>query len=105
HVLIAGAGIGGLAAALALVQRGFRVDIYEQASELMEIGAGVQISANGSRVLMSLGLEDAMKAVVCEASMKEVRIWNTGRTWKLFDLGADSIERFGTPYWFVHRGD
>jgi salicylate hydroxylase len=105
HILIAGAGIGGLAAALALVQRGFRVDLYEQAPELMEVGAGVQIAANGSRVLIALGLEAAMKSVVCEAALKEVRIWNTGRTWKLFDLGADSIERFGAPYWFVHRGD
>ena len=105
RILIAGAGIGGLTTALALAQRGFRVDIYEQAPELMELGAGVQISANGSRVLIELGLEAAMRAVVCEAALKEVRIWNTGQTWKLFDLGKDSIERFGAPYWFVHRGD
>ena len=105
HILIAGAGIGGLAAALALLQRGFEVDIYEQAPELAEVGAGVQIAANGSRVLIALGLKPAMERVVCEATMKEVRLWNTGQTWKLFDLGRDSIERFGAPYWFVHRGD
>ena len=104
-ILIAGAGIAGLASALALAQRGFEVAIYEQASELIELGAGVQISANGSRVLIALGLKPAMERVVCEAALKEVRIWNTGRTWKLFDLGKDSIERFGAPYWFVHRGD
>lgn len=105
HVLIAGAGIGGLAAALALLRRGFTVEIYEQAAELAEVGAGVQIAANGSRVLIDLGLKAAMERVVCEAALKEVRIWNTGQTWKLFDLGKDSIERFGAPYWFVHRGD
>ena len=105
HILIAGAGIGGLAAALALLQRGFPVDIYEQAPELAEVGAGVQIAANGSRVLIDLGLKAAMERVVCVAALKEVRIWNTGQTWKLFDLGRDSIERFGAPYWFVHRGD
>jgi salicylate hydroxylase len=105
RILVAGAGIAGLATALALGQRGFPVDIYEQAPELMELGAGVQISANGSRVLIALGLEEAMKRVVCEAALKEVRIWNTGRTWKLFDLGKDSVDRFGAPYWFVHRGD
>ncbi len=104
-ILIAGAGIAGLASALALAQRGFDVAIYEQAPELMELGAGVQISANGSRVLIALGLKEQMERVVCEAALKEVRIWNTGRTWKLFDLGKDSIERFGAPYWFVHRGD
>ena len=105
RILIAGAGIAGLAAALALGQRGFHVDIFEQAPELMEMGAGVQIAANGSRVLIALGLEGAMRNLVCEAALKEVRMWNTGQTWKLFDLGRDSIERFGAPYWFVHRGD
>lgn len=105
HVLIAGAGIGGLTAALALLQRGYDVDVYEQASQLLEFGAGVQIAANGSRVLIALGLEDRLKQVVCEAAGKEVRIWNTGQTFNLFDLGEDSIRRFGAPYWFVHRGD
>ncbi len=105
RILIAGAGIGGLTAALALARRGFTVDVFEQAPELMEFGAGIQVSANGTRVLIALGLEEAMKRVVCEAALKEVRLWNTGQTWKLFDLGKDSVERFGAPYWFVHRGD
>jgi salicylate hydroxylase len=105
HVLIAGAGIGGLTAALSLLQRGYDVDVYEQASRLLEFGAGIQIAANGSRVLIALGLEEQLKRVVSEAAGKEVRIWNTGRAFKLFDLGADSVRRFGAPYWFVHRGD
>ena len=87
RILIAGAGIGGLTAALALARRGFTVDVFEQAPELMEFGAGIQVSANGTRVLIALGLEEAMKRVVCEAALKEVRLWNTGQTWKLFDLG------------------
>ena len=55
-ILIIGAGIGGLTAALALMDRGFDVTVYEQASELAEVGAGLQISPNGSAVLASLGL-------------------------------------------------
>jgi salicylate hydroxylase len=105
HVLIAGAGIGGLTAALALLQRGYDVDVYEQAPQLLEFGAGVQIAANGSRVLTALGLGERLRDLVCMAAGKEVRIWNTGQTFKLFDLGEDSIRRFGAPYWFVHRGD
>ena len=105
HVLIAGAGIGGLTAALALLQRGFDVTILEQAPVLGELGAGVQIAADGTRVLIDLGLGDALAAVACEAERKEVRLWNTGQTWPLFDLGADSRARFGAPYWFLHRGD
>ena len=58
HVLIAGGGIGGLVAALALNQRGFDVSLYEQAPELHELGAGVMITPNGSRVLCALGHGD-----------------------------------------------
>ena len=105
HVIIAGAGIGGLTAALALLQRGFDVDVYEQAHELREVGAGIQVAANGTRVLIDLKLEDRLRPLVCEAAAKEVRIWNTGQMRKLFDLGEDSIKRFGAPYWMVHRGD
>jgi salicylate hydroxylase len=105
HILIAGAGIGGLTAALALLQRGIDVTVFEQAPELKELGAGIQIAANGSRVLIELGLEERLKSVVCEAAAKQVRLWNSGQTWKLFDLGADSVTRFGAPYWMVHRGD
>jgi salicylate hydroxylase len=105
HVLIAGCGIGGLAAALALLQRGFDVTLFEQADTLGDVGAGVQIAPNGTRVLIKLGLQDALEDVVCEAERKEVRLWNSGQTWPLFDLGQDSRERFGAPYWFVHRGD
>jgi salicylate hydroxylase len=105
HILIAGGGIAGLTAALALLQRDYDVDVYEQAPELREIGAGVQIAPNGSRVLLDLELGERLAAVVCEAAAKEVRLWNTGQTWKLFDLGRDCIERFGAPYWTVHRGD
>jgi salicylate hydroxylase len=105
HVLIAGAGIGGLTAALALLQRGHDVDVYEQAPALMELGAGVQIAANGTRIFEHLGLRPAFEKIVCEASAKEVRIWNSGQIFKLFDLGEDSVKRFGAPYWFVHRGD
>jgi salicylate hydroxylase len=104
-VLIAGAGIGGLTAALALLKCSFDVDVYEQAHELSEFGAGVQIGPNGSRPLIDLGLEERFRPYVCEAAAKEMRIWSTGQTWKLFDLGLDSVRRFGAPYWMVHRGD
>jgi len=105
HVLIAGGGIGGLTAALALLRRGFDVDVYERASELREVGAGVQLSANGIRVLHELGVHEALRALACEASGKEVRLWNSGQTWKLFDLGAVSVERYGFPYYTVYRPD
>jgi salicylate hydroxylase len=105
NVMIAGAGIGGLTAALALLQRNVDVTVFEQSTTLGEFGAGVQLGPDGTRVLIALGLERALAPVVCEAERKEVRLWNTGRVWPLFDLGEDSRARFGAPYWFVHRGD
>src|SRR4051812_30201291 len=105
HILIVGAGIGGLTAALALLRGGHDIEIHEQAPELAELGAGVQISANGARVLFALGLEDAIRNAWCEAAGKEIRLWNTGETWKLFDLGAESVARYGAPYFMIHRAD
>ena len=105
HVLIAGGGIGGLTAALALLRMGIDVDVYEQAAELREVGAGVQLSANGTRALYALGVGESLKALSCEAMGKEIRLWSTGQTWKLFDLGAASNERYGFPYFTVYRPD
>src|SRR5436305_492493 len=105
RILIVGAGIGGLTAALALLREGHDVEVYEQAPTLVELGAGVQISANGSRVLFALGLEDAIRRVWCEPAGKEIRLWNTGETWRLFDLGAESVVRYGAPYFMTHRAD
>ncbi len=105
RVLIAGGGLGGLTAALALLKMGCDVEVYEQAAELREVGAGLQLSANGTHVLYALGVGEALKAHSCEAEGKEIRLWNTGETWKLFDLGKVSLERYGYPYFTVYRPD
>jgi salicylate hydroxylase len=104
-VVVVGAGIAGLTLALALLRRGIDVEVYEQVSELKEVGAGIQISANGTRVLAALGLEAALQPMWVVAAGKEIRLWNSGETWKLFDLGAESVARYGFPYVFMHRGD
>lgn len=105
HVLIAGGGIGGLAAAAALLQRGIDVDVYEQAQELKEVGAGIQISPNGNRVLDALGVFQQLKALSCDPVRKEFRLWNTGRPWPMFSLGKTVVENYGYPYLTVYRPD
>ena len=104
-VIIIGGGIGGLAAALALLKRGIDVEIHEQAPELKEVGAGIQISSNGTRVLYALGLEEALKRVQVLPSRRVIRHWSTGETWNWFDLGATTAQRYGTPHVMLHRGD
>src|SRR5215467_14125540 len=94
-----------MAAALALINRGHDVDVYEQAPEPREFGAGVQISPNGTRALHALGVLEKLRQLSCDTEGKEVRLWNTGRTWKLFDLGAEAVERYGFPYLTVFRPD
>jgi salicylate hydroxylase len=104
-VVVVGAGIGGLTAALALLERGIDVEVYEQSNELKEVGAGIQISSNGTRVLFALGLEAAFARVQVRPERRELRHWSTGETWNWFDLGDKNVERFGTPHLMLHRAD
>ena len=105
RVVIAGAGIGGLVAAIALAKRGVEVTVCERAEAFAPVGSGIQLGPNATRVLRALGLEAALLPIVSEAAGKEVRLWSTGEAWPLFDLGRDCRRRFGAPYWMVHRGD
>ncbi len=106
RVLIAGAGIGGLTAALALLKAGFDCDVYEQAPELKEVGAGLQLAPNGSRVLLALGLESNIRAYGVETDDKVVRLWNTGQSWSRYNPKSSSISsRLGAPMYLMHRAD
>jgi salicylate hydroxylase len=105
RIAISGAGIGGLTAALALLQRGFQVDVYEQAKVFGEVGAGIQLSANGTRCLIALGLQNDVLRCANQPVAKEIRHWSSGNTWRLFDLGAESDDRYGAPYLMMHRAD
>jgi salicylate hydroxylase len=104
-VVIIGAGIGGLTAALSLLKRGIDVEIYEQSDQLREAGAGIQLGANGTRVLYALGLADALAEVQVVPERRELRHWKTGETWNWFELGAVAKSRYGTPHLMFHRGD
>jgi salicylate hydroxylase len=104
-VLIAGAGIGGLTAALALGRRGIGVTLFEQAEKLEEAGAGIQLSPNATRVLVALGLAERLSAAIVEPSAVRVRSAPSGREIATMRLGAATLQRYGAPYWVVHRAD
>lgn len=105
EVIVAGAGIGGLAAAVALRARGCRVTVLEQAPRLGEIGAGLQIGPNASRVLYRLGLGEGLDsaALVVEESVR--RRWSSGEILTKTTLGSGAREKFGAPYLHLHRAD
>ena len=104
-ILIAGGGIGGLTAALCLAKRGHEVAVFEQAAQFSEIGAGIQLSPNCTRVLHDLGLEQALRAGAFLPEGAQFRHWRTGRVITESTLGADAVERYGVPYYHMHRGD
>jgi salicylate hydroxylase len=104
-VVVVGGGIGGLVTTLALLKRGIDVDVYEQSTQLGEVGAGIQISPNGTRVLLALGLEEPLRRIAVNPLRKEIRHWRTGKTWNWYNLGAASDQRYGAPHVLLHRGD
>lgn len=104
-IVIAGAGIGGLSAALFLARAGRRVTVLEQATELLEAGAGIQLGANAMKVLAALGLRDAVLQTACQPQSIAIRDIATGRSISRMLLGAAAQRRYGETYCTVHRAD
>ncbi len=105
HVIVAGAGIGGLTAALALARAGMRVTVFEQAEKLEETGAGLQLSPNASRVLIALGLRARLEPLAVAPRAIRIMAGGSGREIVQIPLGDDAEHRYGAPYWSMHRGD
>lgn len=103
-ILIAGGGIGGLTAALALLQRGFTVRVLEQSRELREVGAGLTLTPNASRALAALGLAAALDAIGSAPERGVIRHYASGATLVPL-IEEDSRARYGAPVYHVHRAD
>jgi salicylate hydroxylase len=104
-VLIAGGGIGGLAAALACSSAGWQVQVVEQAVAFEPIGAGIQLGPNATRILQRWGLGPALSAVASEPRALRVRDARTNATLGLLPLASAMRQRHGAPYFCVHRAD
>ena len=104
-VAVIGGGIGGLSAALALLAAGCDVHVYEQARTLSEIGAGVQVSPNASRVLHRLGLAEELARTGVKPLLWHQRRWDDGRTLLRSPLAGPLEDTFGFPHYQMHRAD
>ncbi|HKD76162.1 MAG TPA: FAD-dependent monooxygenase [Ktedonobacterales bacterium] len=105
RVIIIGAGIGGLVAALTMRRAGIEVEVFEQSASLREIGAGIQISPNASRILQRLGLASSMREYGVRPLAVHIRRWDNGRTLIRQLLGDECERTFGAPYYHFHRAE
>lgn len=104
-VVVAGAGIGGLCAAIALTKVGFDVEVIERAPALTEVGAGIQLSPNAVKGLAGLGVLEAVLAVASQPLTLEMRIGKTGEKVFSIPIAKDARKRYDAPYIHVHRAD
>jgi len=105
RIAVIGAGLGGLTAAGFLQRAGFAVKVYEQAPAFSRIGAGIILSANVTKLLRRLGLEEALVAAGIKSQRYVSRAWDTGETMYEIAFDAESERRYGGPYVHIHRGD
>jgi salicylate hydroxylase len=102
---IVGAGIGGLAAALSLLKVGVDVHVYEQAGALSEVGAGIQISPNATRILHRVGIGEALAETGVKPLAFHQRRWDDGRTLLRTPIAEAMEAAFEFPYYHLHRAD
>jgi salicylate hydroxylase len=105
QLLVAGGGIGGLAAALAATRAGWEVRLFERAVQFSEVGAGVQLGPNAVRCLQAWGLEPALNAVAAFPPHLQVRSAMHGGVLATLALGEATVRRYGAPYATIHRAD
>ncbi|MFC5633316.1 FAD-dependent monooxygenase [Streptomyces bullii] len=103
--IVVGAGIGGLAATLSLRRAGCDVTLVERAPRFTEVGAGIQLAPDATRVLRRLGLLDAVAAQATRPSHLSFRTWSDGAEICRYTLGRAAEEAFGAPYLQLHRAD
>ena len=105
RIVIIGAGIGGLGAACALDRRGFEVAVYERASRLGEVGAGLQVGPNAVKVYRALGLEEGLRRVAFEPINMVSLKWDDAGLRFREPLKAVATAKYGAPYMTAHRAD
>ena len=104
-IAIIGAGIGGLTLAALMLEQGAPVQIFEQAGAFARVGTGIQMGPNAMKVLTRLGLHRDLAQVAYSPATLANREWDTGALTFELPVGSTAVERYGAPYYLLHRGD
>jgi salicylate hydroxylase len=105
RIAIVGAGIAGLTVAAALTSAGLDCEVFEQADRFAEVGAGIQLAPNATRLLLRLGLGRFLSQAAVRPAAIEMRRWEDNSLLRRTPLGDASEQEFGAPYYTVHRSD
>ncbi|EKJ72042.1 hypothetical protein FPSE_07784 [Fusarium pseudograminearum CS3096] len=105
RIVVVGAGLGGLATAVALARRGHKVVVLEQAAALGEVGAGIQIPSNSSRLLLRCGIGPYLEQYAVKPESMTFRRWENGDPIGYTRLSPDFEITYGAPYFVIHRAD
>src|SRR6185437_7581001 len=104
-VAVVGAGIAGLTVAAALTKAGVQCRVYERAPRLGEVGAGIQLSPNATRLLHRLGAAAGLRALAVRPEAIEMHRWDSGTLLMRTELGQTCDDRYDAPYYCLHRAD
>ena len=105
NIAVIGAGIGGLATALCLEKKGFKITIFEKSDLTGELGAGIQLSPNPLKILFNLGMEHSLRSHAFLSEFISIRDWESGRLIMETPLNPESEQSYGYPYLHIHRAD
>jgi len=106
EIIVTGAGLGGLTSAISCALAGHKVIVLEAAKELLEIGAGLQVTPNGTKVLQQLGVYGALEPKAAEPTFLQVRRYYDGKVLSRTDqFDVDMRKKYGSPFWDLHRVD
>ncbi len=102
---IAGGGVGGMAAAIALIKAGHQVEVFEQAADYKRVGADINLTPNAVHALDGLGVVPALKETAARPTHRISRMWDTGKETSRLEMADEAERKYGAPQLTIHRAD
>lgn len=102
---IAGGGVGGMAAAIALIKAGHQVEVFEQTADYKRVGADINLTPNAVHALDGLGVVPALKETAARPTHRISRMWDTGKETSRLEMADEAVRKYGAPQFTIHRAD